>query len=259
MKSILVLTIFLSCALTAIASEQPLDTVFNPSPIQSSVKVVPSHGDSAKHEITFTISKQLHKIRKTYNKFLKKNDALKGRIKFKFTINTKGAVTSLSIVENTLNDKAFELEVISWIQGLKFKPFKEPTEVVYPFIFSKDDIGSEKSVQTIIKQHKKESDTLYYERKKDNPALSGIIEFSILTDSTGKVLSIELLRSTVKDIHFEYSIINWVRSLPFEPTHKQTQTVITLYFNDRKWIRPQQLIVAGILTIAFILLPTLGN
>jgi TonB family protein len=72
-----------------------------------------------------------------YEKELKRNPSLKGRVVVRFTIGTNGRVTEIDIEENTLGNDAVGSCIRSVIRGWVF-PFKPESEatVAYPFIFS---------------------------------------------------------------------------------------------------------------------------
>ena len=72
-----------------------------------------------------------------YEKELKRNPSLKGKVVVRFTIGTNGRVTEIDIEENTLGNEAVGSCIRSVIRGWVF-PFKPDSEatVAYPFVFS---------------------------------------------------------------------------------------------------------------------------
>ncbi|MDZ7331158.1 MAG: TonB family protein [candidate division KSB1 bacterium] len=77
-------------------------------------------------------------IRYIYEKYLKRNPNLRGKITIEFTIAANGFVTEAKIIESTIDNPEFEQELLSIIRRLKFEPI--PTgnvTTVFPFVFSK--------------------------------------------------------------------------------------------------------------------------
>jgi TonB family protein len=76
-------------------------------------------------------------IQGCYEKELKRNPALKGKVVVRFTINTSGRATDIDIEESTLNNEAVTSCIKTTIRGWVF-PFKPPSDVpvAYPFVFA---------------------------------------------------------------------------------------------------------------------------
>lgn len=80
-------------------------------------------------------------IRYAYNKRLKERPDLQGKIVLKFKITGTGDVISCKVIEATLTDEQLQKNVINRIVKCKFDtidPVTDTTEVVYPFVFSRD-------------------------------------------------------------------------------------------------------------------------
>ena len=99
-----------------------------------------------------------------YKKRLKINPDLKGTIEFFFDIDAEGNVIYSTIGKSSTNDPDFNDEVLHAITLHKFGEWtqgKGKTEVIYPFTFTKEEIGPAKEgvTQEAIKPPKKvESD-----------------------------------------------------------------------------------------------------
>ena len=76
-------------------------------------------------------------IQACYEKELKRNPSLKGKVVVRFTISTSGRVTEIDIEENTLGNDAVGSCIKAVIRGWMF-PFKPDSEVpvAYPFVFA---------------------------------------------------------------------------------------------------------------------------
>jgi hypothetical protein len=76
-------------------------------------------------------------IQNCYEKELKRNPTLKGKVVVRFSIGTSGRVSEIDIEENTLGNDAVSSCIKTVIRSWIF-PFKPPSEVpvAYPFVFS---------------------------------------------------------------------------------------------------------------------------
>jgi TonB family protein len=72
-----------------------------------------------------------------YEKYLKRNPNLRGKISIEFTISANGFVASARIIESTINHPELEQDILNLIKHLKFDPI--PTgdvTTIFPFQFS---------------------------------------------------------------------------------------------------------------------------
>ena len=86
-----------------------------------------------------------------YKKRLKINPDLEGTVGFFFDIDANGNVVYSSIGKSTTNDPDFNDEVLHAITLHKFGEWtqgKGKTEVIYPYTFTKEDIGPAKKEDT---------------------------------------------------------------------------------------------------------------
>lgn len=76
-------------------------------------------------------------IQQCYEKELKRNPTLKGKVVVRFTINTTGRAIEIDIEENSLGSEAVAACIKTVIRGWVF-PFKPPSDVpvAYPFVFA---------------------------------------------------------------------------------------------------------------------------
>lgn len=83
-----------------------------------------------------TVESYLGGLRYTYNKQLRKNPDLEGRITVAITINVKGVVEEAKVVETTMHNEEMEREVVAKIKHWTFPPVLTKTlTVTYPFVF----------------------------------------------------------------------------------------------------------------------------
>jgi TonB family protein len=87
--------------------------------------------------IARVINRERSRLVRVYENWLKRDPALGGQLKIKFTILPDGSVTNVSIVKSTTNNADFDSNIIRYVKRWRF-PADEggsPTEVVYPFVF----------------------------------------------------------------------------------------------------------------------------
>jgi TonB family protein len=76
-------------------------------------------------------------IRMTYEKHLKRDPALAGKVTVRFTISASGSVTAVTILENTTNNNDLVQEIIRKIRMWRFETVPEgDVTVTYPFVFT---------------------------------------------------------------------------------------------------------------------------
>jgi outer membrane biosynthesis protein TonB len=83
------------------------------------------------------VKARLKAIQNCYEKELKRNPGLKGKVLVRFSIKPSGRTGDIEIEENTLGDDAVASCIRTVIRGWVF-PFKPDDEVpvAYPFVFS---------------------------------------------------------------------------------------------------------------------------
>jgi TonB family protein len=76
-------------------------------------------------------------IRMSYEKYLKRDPSLAGKVTVRFTISASGGVTAVSIVENTTGNSELEQEITRKIRMWRFDTVPEgDVTVTYPFVFT---------------------------------------------------------------------------------------------------------------------------
>ena len=73
-----------------------------------------------------------------YEKYLKQNPNLKGKLVVEVGIGPTGRVTNVAVISSTLKNREFELEILDVIRRWKYEPIDEGiVTVTYPLIFNK--------------------------------------------------------------------------------------------------------------------------
>jgi TonB family protein len=82
--------------------------------------------------------KRMKAIRYCYEKALKKNDSIKGKVKIKFTIGSAGRITDIKVQKNSTGDKSVGDCIMSKVRSWRFpKPEGGSVTVSYPFLLEK--------------------------------------------------------------------------------------------------------------------------
>jgi TonB family protein len=89
-------------------------------------------------EIRRVVMQHIGGLRAEYNKRLRSNPMLKGKIVVRFTIDPPGRVIRCELVNSTMNDKILEMSVVSRVQAWQFEACGRcgTATVTYPFAFS---------------------------------------------------------------------------------------------------------------------------
>ncbi|MBN1996525.1 energy transducer TonB [candidate division KSB1 bacterium] len=89
-------------------------------------------------KVNAVIRNQYGRIMHTYNKYLKSDPDLGGKISLDLTINAGGRVSDIQILESTIQNQDFLNDVMRIIRGLRFEPIPEGSVTVYlPLVFSR--------------------------------------------------------------------------------------------------------------------------
>lgn len=86
--------------------------------------------------INMVVSSHKTSIKMSYEKFLKRNPTLAGKITVRFTIAASGRITSVIILENTTGNSELENEITRKVKMWRFDEIQEgDATVTYPFVF----------------------------------------------------------------------------------------------------------------------------
>ena len=87
--------------------------------------------------ISAVVSSHKASIRMSYEKYLKREPTLSGKITVRFTIGASGRIAMVQVVENTTGNANLEREIIRKIKMWHFETIAEgDVTVTYPFVFS---------------------------------------------------------------------------------------------------------------------------
>ena len=77
------------------------------------------------------------RLKHVFENWLKRDPALHGQLKIKFTILPSGEVSNVSIVSSTMNNSEFDENIVRYIKRWAFPPVEGggPVEVTFPFVF----------------------------------------------------------------------------------------------------------------------------
>ena len=110
-----------------------------PSPTATKPREVtprPTGRGLAPADINRVITKRLSGIQNEYNAQLKNNPHLGGgKISVRFTISSRGAVTSAEVAEDTIGNAELRAGVLRRVRSWKFPAASGESTVIYPFVF----------------------------------------------------------------------------------------------------------------------------
>ncbi len=82
------------------------------------------------------LRKYTPRLQQVYERYLKRNPDLAGKIIFKFTIESDGSVTGISIISSELNNPTLEDELLKRISRIRFQPASGRITIEWPIVFS---------------------------------------------------------------------------------------------------------------------------
>lgn len=95
-------------------------------------------GQRTEQSIWSVVSSRQGRIKYLYEKYLKRNPNLRGKITIEFTIAANGFVSEARILESTINHPELEQELLALVRRLKFDPIPSGNlTTIFPFVFSK--------------------------------------------------------------------------------------------------------------------------
>ncbi|MBN1602444.1 MAG: TonB family protein [Chitinispirillaceae bacterium] len=96
-----------------------------------------SHSDRSQSAIQRIVNREVQRLKRVYEGWLKRDPSLSGSITVKFVILPSGAVSNVSVVKSSTNNSDFDGTIIRYIKRWQFPAVPEsgPVEVVYPFVF----------------------------------------------------------------------------------------------------------------------------
>ncbi len=98
-------------------------------------------GDFDSKLVVAAIRQRQSAIKACYERRLRVNSALEGKVAVEFTIEQSGTISKASATENSTNDPELAACVVSTIRGMRFNPGPDGGSVVFafPFVFSRQN------------------------------------------------------------------------------------------------------------------------
>ncbi len=95
-------------------------------------------GYRSDQSVMSVVNSRMGRITWLYEKYLKRQPNLRGKVSVEFTIAANGFVTSVRILESTVNHSQLESDIVNLVKRLKFDPIPSgATTFVFPFHFKK--------------------------------------------------------------------------------------------------------------------------
>lgn len=106
-----------------------------PSQVTGSVEAL---GNRSEQSIMNVVLSMQGRITYLYEKYLKRNPNLRGKISIEFTIAATGFVSDAKVIESTISHPQMERELLALVKRLKFDPIPSGNvTTIFPFQFSK--------------------------------------------------------------------------------------------------------------------------
>ncbi len=95
-------------------------------------------GQRSAESVMATVKSQYGRVMYTYNKYLRQNPDLRGKVSLDVTIAANGRVSKVQVVESTINNADFVRDLINIVRQLRFSPISEGNVTVnLPFVFNR--------------------------------------------------------------------------------------------------------------------------
>lgn len=95
-------------------------------------------GQRSEQSIMNVVLARQGRITYLYEKYLKRNPNLRGKVSIEFTIAANGFVTAARVIESTINNPDLERDLLNLVRRLKFDPITSGNvTAIFPFQFSK--------------------------------------------------------------------------------------------------------------------------
>jgi TonB family protein len=124
--------------MTGLAACGGQDTAKDEETIPKDVPGLEIQGPRTKANVIANMEPAVRTMRKIYEKHRERNPALEGRIELKLSVDWNGEIMQIEVGRSTMNDPAFEKEVVRPLQFMDFDAWstaEEDTDIVYPVEF----------------------------------------------------------------------------------------------------------------------------
>lgn len=97
-------------------------------------------GARSEQSVRAVVNSRYGRITYIYNKYLKRQPNLRGKVAVKFTIAASGFVTNATVIESTIDHPQLERDIVGLFKRLKFDPIPSGSATfVFPLVFYKKD------------------------------------------------------------------------------------------------------------------------
>jgi len=95
-------------------------------------------GQRSAESVASVVKSQYARVMYTYNKYLRQNPNLRGKVSLDVTIAANGRVSNVQVVESTISNTEFVRDLINIVRQLRFSPIREGNVTVsLPFVFNR--------------------------------------------------------------------------------------------------------------------------
>ncbi len=97
-----------------------------------------ARGQRSTESVMAVVKSQYGRVMYTYNKYLRQDPNLRGKVSLDVTIAANGRVSSVQVVESTIRNADFVRDLINIVRQLRFSPITEGNVTVnLPFVFNR--------------------------------------------------------------------------------------------------------------------------
>lgn len=206
--------------------------------------LIDSTGNRSKASIIKTVMKNIKPLRYEYNRRLRKNDELYGKITIKFAIDHNGAVLYSKILFSSLKDSSFENYIRAKFLEWKFDTLSVPdtTEPVYPLVFSSAGITKKmlvkrnfearvkgaRKVSKLIRDINKLRNIIYLACcNSDNDSIVGYFKADLNIKPDGFIDSICIDENTINDTVFFDNMLEKIKIFDFKKVNHSNNTIVS--------------------------------
>ena len=193
-----------------------------------------NHDKRPSESIMKTVMQNLAALRYAYNKRLRENRLLYGKITVKYSILENGKVNSAEIISSTINDTFLENTIKNKIKNWKFDSLSvtaDTTTIIYPFVFmssqTENDIWKKDFEQN--KKGDRSSDDLLKGWLKCKEAIQGYFDdysnqsgkkkgqFSVFIaiSKKGYIEELKITNSTIESKETVFKLLKIIRAFTF--------------------------------------------
>ena len=180
-------------------------------------------------------------IQACYERELRSQPTLAGRVAVQMTIEVSGAVDGVHVTDNSTGNPNVGDCVVRVIQGFAFDPGPIGGSITYTFPFVFEPLPAETAgltqaqIARVRREHDPEILRCLARGAETQPELVGTIEVSVSVGSDGSVSGASVLRSTLSSLPLEQCLLSAIRSWRFDaPTGGEVRIVMPFGLDARR-------------------------